>query len=58
MQVTKVQLGNVYNVRAIQQAQERPVNAQFKYIADAVKERDLHPEARDEYRANNLDFLA
>ena len=58
MPITKVQFGNVYNVRAIQQAQERPANAQYKYTTDAVKEIELHPEARNEYRANRLDFLA
>lgn len=59
MPITKVQFGNVYGVKAIQQAQSRPANnAQHKYTVDAVKDREFHPEARNEVRANILDFLA
>lgn len=59
MPITKVQFGNVYGVKAIQQAQTRPANnAQHQYTVDAVKDRELHPEARTEVLANRLDFLA
>ena len=59
MPVTKVLFGNnVYGVKAIQQAQQKPVNVQHKYVTDAVKDREFHPEARNEVLANKLDFLA
>ncbi len=57
MAVNAVQFGSVYNVRAIQRAQSKP--AQYHaYTADAVKDREFHPEVKNDILANKLDFLA